>query len=107
VVPGQYLDEGWSTEQRNEYVAAASELANVIYRATSRSSTPDEALNLLASAFGSRIPSAEELVEIDGPTPSLSAPAVHRSAETREAAAAAAINQVKSSGSATKPWEHQ
>jgi hypothetical protein len=107
VVPGQYLDEGWSTENRNEYVAAASELSNAAYRAISRSATAGEALRTLTSAFGDRIPTAEELVEVDGFSAGLAAPTVHRAAEVREAAAAAAINQVRGSGAATKPWAHE
>lgn len=103
VVPGQYLDEGWSMEQRNEYVASASELAKAVYGAVQRSTSPKAAIESLVSVFGSRIPDEETLVQADGRYES-TAPAVHRAAEYREQAAAAAINEVKQSGNATKPW---
>lgn len=103
VVPGQYLDEGWSIEQRNDYVARASELANTIYSAIQRAASPKAAIEALVSAFGPRIPKAEALVEADGRYEA-AAPAIHRSAEYRDQAAAAAINEVRQSGSATKPW---
>lgn len=104
VVPGQFLDEGWSVEQRNEYVAQASALANQVHYAIRRSTTPSEAIKSLTTAFGARIPTAEDLIQFDGQYDSPTSPAIHRSADDRDQAAAAAINEVKQSGRANKPW---
>lgn len=105
VVPGQYLDEGWSVEQRNEYVAHASALANQVHTAINRSNTPAEAIRNLTTAFGTRIPKTEELVQFDGRYESLASPTVHRPAVDRDQAAAAAISEVRESGQANKPWK--
>lgn len=99
VVEGQYLDEGWSTEQRNEFVTKASELANRLHRALNRSSTATLVLKELTKGFGDRIPQDEDLIQVDA----LSAPYI-RSASERDAAAVAAINEVKNSGTGTQPW---
>lgn len=103
VVPGQRLDEGWSPEQRNEYVAGASNLVNVMFRAIERSTSPAEAISFLTQAFGGRIPNDKQLVQGE-PASALSSPAVARPPEYREQAAAAAINEVRESGTANRPW---
>ncbi|UXN68574.1 CBASS cGAMP synthase [Devosia neptuniae] len=100
VVDGQRLDEGWSADQRNEYVAAASSLANLVRRAIEMSASPTEAVRLLQEAFGQRIPKHEDLIEVEA----LPAPAVVRSAEYREQVAAAAVSDVRQAGTATRPW---
>lgn len=75
VVDGQYLDEGWSSECRSDFVAQARNLAARVDNglAANRSGTVIEHLR---AALGNYLPENEDLVVIES---SIGAPAILQS----------------------------
>lgn len=111
VTAGQRLDEGWTGEQRAEFVAKAKELLRQIRFAFSESDDAEVALATLTTVFGSRIPDDPELISMDK----------HSAPETKAAALAApamiiptgaeatrraelAARELENRGTKSKPW---
>ncbi|MDX0985803.1 hypothetical protein GOL22_27275 [Sinorhizobium medicae] len=65
VVEGGRLDEGWTSEQRRQYVDYAKDLAEKLRLAICQSEKPDEALLVLMGTFGARIPDDVDLIAVD------------------------------------------
>lgn len=62
VILSQFLDEGWTEEERNNFVSKAEVLANNVRYALEKSSGVDEVLRKLRNSFGERIPNESSLV---------------------------------------------
>lgn len=65
VVPGQFLDEGWSRDLRDEFVAKANELI-VELRLVLNGTTIQEASTRLCALFGDYLPDDAELLVVEG-----------------------------------------
>jgi hypothetical protein len=63
VVPGQYLDEGWSPEDRLDFVARARELHARLRDAIQGTDSAMRSLESLTLAFGDRIPDDPTLIK--------------------------------------------
>ncbi len=66
VVAGQYLDEGWSPEDREDFVARAQELHARLREAIHATDSAQKSLESLTLAFGDRIPDDPGLVKPEG-----------------------------------------
>lgn len=122
VVDGQRLDEGWSTEQRADFVAEAEVLLERLRHVLAGTDDPRTAIQGLIAAFGPRVPNEPNLIKSeDMRAPStksaIGAPAILKSSREQMAAsiaelddadrqrrAEAAAREIESSGSASKPW---
>jgi len=71
VVAGQYLDEGWEPDLRNEFVSAARGLADAL-RAVVNATSNDDAIDDLSEALGPYIPDDANLIAIEA----IGAPAI-------------------------------
>ena len=78
VVDGQHLDEGWSAEQRQTFVAEAQALLDRLREALIGTDSAPRALASLVRAFGDRLPDNYELIKLEG-RGQMPAPAVHTS----------------------------
>lgn len=75
VVEGQFLDEGWSQEDRSAFTAKARELDAQLRDAIHGTDSTSQALARLVRAFGDRLPDDHTLIKAEELT-KLSAPAV-------------------------------
>lgn len=104
VVPGQRLDEGWTPDMRNSFVARASQLGATLESAINRSISPSATLVLLGKEFGDRIPAREDLISGIAAS-SLGAPAgVRPRLEERERLVTNAVEETRARGGGTPPW---
>ncbi len=62
VVDGQRLDEGWTSQERSDYVIRARELVKHVQAALDGTNDVDAALARLKAAFGQRIPDDKGLI---------------------------------------------
>jgi hypothetical protein len=67
VVPGQMLDEGWSVQERNEFVEKATQFSQRVSLALNNSDDAMELLQRLSSTLGDRIPRNTNLVKDESP----------------------------------------
>jgi hypothetical protein len=65
VVPGQFLDDGWSAECRREFVSRAGALAGELGRALARNDTR-QAIRDLMETFGIFMPNDSGVLSLDG-----------------------------------------
>lgn len=65
VLPDQHLDESWSPEDRQNFMAGAADLKTALDRALNGTYLKAHAVSQLKSAFGARIPDDEHLLDID------------------------------------------
>jgi hypothetical protein len=65
VVPGQYLDEGWSRDLRDEFVVKANELITEL-RLVLNGTSVQEASTRLCALFGDYLPDDVELLVLEG-----------------------------------------
>lgn len=65
VVDGQFLDEGWSSEDRGTFIAEANALLARLREAITGSDSPQRALGSLTRAFGDRLPDDHGLIKAD------------------------------------------
>jgi hypothetical protein len=107
VVPGQWLDEGWSPELRNEFVQAAEKFLGHV-RAAITTGSAAIALTELRDSFGDRIPDDASLIQQDNGLElksSLAAPAIKTADESeRLRRAELAAREVEARGQQSKPW---
>lgn len=75
VVDGQYLDEGWSGEDRKDFRKRAEELVDRLRDALTGTDSAERALASLTRAFGDRLPGDCSLIKSDVAT-KVAAPAV-------------------------------
>lgn len=66
VVDGQFLDEGWSPEERAHFVSAANALLARLQDAIIGTDCTQQALASLVQAFGDRLPDDHTLIKADG-----------------------------------------
>ena len=83
VVEGQHLDEGWSAEQRQTFVAEAQALLDRLREALTGTDSAPSALASLVRAFGDRLPDDHELIKREGGG-QVAAPAVLTSGLVRQ-----------------------
>ncbi|MFG1225637.1 CBASS cGAMP synthase [Xanthobacter wiegelii] len=83
VVPGQFLDEGWSDRERQTMIAAAEELLQRVQEALRGTDSADRALESLVCAFGDRLPDNPALI-ISETAPEVSMPGVLTSGLVKE-----------------------
>ena len=76
VVDGQFLDENWEDQQRQEFIGEAETLLARLREAMTGTDSPPKALASLIAAFGDRIPNDCDLIKEEGGR--VSAPGVLR-----------------------------
>ncbi|MEX2375434.1 MAG: CBASS cGAMP synthase [Dehalococcoidia bacterium] len=65
VVDGQFLDEGWSSDDRRTFIAEAEALLDRLREAITGTDSPPRALACLTLAFGVRLPNDHGLIKAD------------------------------------------
>lgn len=85
VVDGQFLDEGWTADQRQEFVYKAGLLHSRLRDALEGTDSAVACLAALTAAFGARIPNDSSLIRPEGSSPA--APAVLTSGLLRQGVA--------------------
>lgn len=65
VVAGEYLDQGWTEEERADFVEKAQELHQDLQDGLRNSSNIQEAIDSLTNQFGSRIPNEPAMYVVD------------------------------------------
>jgi len=65
VVPGQYLDEGWARDQRDEFVSKVNDLISEL-RFVLNETSAQEASARLCALFGDYLPDNAELLVVEG-----------------------------------------
>jgi len=75
VVSGQFLDDGWSSDERAEFVAQAETLLARLQDAIRGTDSTQHALASLVLAFGDRVPSDHTLIKPEA-SPGVAAPAL-------------------------------
>lgn len=65
VVQGQYLDEGWTLEERNDFITKAKSLRQQLRTALNGTDRTSESLESIKAAFGPRIPNDHNLIRQD------------------------------------------
>ena len=120
VVAGQRLDEGWTREQRAEFVATAEVLLRHLRDGLMGTDDPEVAIAKLIAAFGPRIPDDPDLVQTEkmrapNAKSAIASPAVLKSGREQMTASIASLDDAEQRASraagraadargTSKPW---